>query len=102
RAEAALAVAIRRLRHEIFRLHPHVLETSGLEAALDAVAGDQARDEAERPVVTVAPEAAGVDDELLFSLGRELLTNAARHAGARRVDLTVERTADAIVLSCRD
>jgi two-component system NarL family sensor kinase len=102
RAEAALAVAIGRLRHEIFRLHPHVLETAGLQAALDAVAGDQARGEAERPVVTVAPEAAGVDDELLFSLGRELLTNAARHAGARRIDLTVERTADAIVLSCRD
>ena len=102
RAEAALADAVRRLRHEIFRLHPHVLETAGLEAALDAVAGDQTRADAERPVVTVAPEAAGVDDELLFSLGRELLTNAARHASARRVELTVERAGEAIVLRCRD
>ena len=102
RAEAALAGAVARLRHEIFHLHPHVLETAGLEAALDAVAGDQARGDAARPVVTVAPDAAGVDDELLFSLGRELLTNAARHASAQRVELTVERAGDAIVLRCRD
>jgi two-component system, NarL family, sensor kinase len=102
RAEAALADAVRRLRHEIFRLHPHVLETAGLQAALDAIAGDQARGAAERPGVWVAPDAAGIDDELLFSLGRELLTNAARHAGARHVELTVERSGDAIVLRCRD
>jgi two-component system NarL family sensor kinase len=102
RAEAALADAVRGLRHEIFRLHPHVLETAGLEAALDAVAGDQARDSADRPVISVAPDAAGIDDELLFSLGRELLTNAARHAGARRVELTVRRAGDDVVLRCRD
>jgi two-component system NarL family sensor kinase len=102
RAEAALADAVRRLRHEIFRLHPHVLETAGLQAALDAVAGDQAGADAERPVVAVAPDAAGIDDELLFSLGRELLTNAARHAGARRIELTVRRAGGDVVVRCRD
>jgi two-component system, NarL family, sensor kinase len=104
RAEAALADAVRRLRHEIFHLHPHVLETAGLQAALDAVAGDQAPGDtdAERPLVAVAPDATGTDDELLFSLGRELLTNAARHAGAQRVELTVHRAGDDIVLRCRD
>jgi two-component system, NarL family, sensor kinase len=102
RAEAALADAVRRLRQEIFRLHPHVLETAGLEAALEAVAGDQARDGGARPLITVAPDARGVDDELLFSLGREVLTNAARHSGARHVELTVERAGAAVVLTCRD
>jgi two-component system NarL family sensor kinase len=102
RAEAALADAVRRLRREIFRLHPHVLETAGLEAALEAVAGEQVRDGAARPLITVAPDARGVDDELLFSLGRELLTNAARHAGAHQVELTVVRAGAAIVLTCRD
>jgi two-component system, NarL family, sensor kinase len=102
RAELALGGAVRRLRHEIFQLHPHLLETAGLQAALEAIAGQQAAEEDERPVVAVAPEATGVDDELLFSLGRELLTNAARHAGARHVALTIERAGGEIVLRCRD
>jgi two-component system NarL family sensor kinase len=102
RAERAIADAVQRLRHEIFQLHPHLLETAGLEAALEAVAAQQSRGRGEPALVAVAPDAAGVDDELLFSLGRELLTNAARHADATRVELTVERDGDAIVLCCRD
>jgi two-component system NarL family sensor kinase len=101
RAQAALGGAVERLRHEIFQLHPHLLETAGLEAALEAVAAKQWRGE-EPPLIAVAPEATGVDDELLFSLGRELLTNAARHADAVHVELTIERTRDRIELRCRD
>ena len=102
RADDALDDAVRRLRHEIFQLHPHVLETAGLETALAAVAAQGVRPDAAPPVVAVAPDAAGVDDELLFSLGRELLTNVARHAGARHVELTVERAGESLVLRCRD
>jgi two-component system NarL family sensor kinase len=102
RAQAALGGAVERLRHEIFQLHPHLLETAGLEAALEAVAAQQRRGDAEPPLIAVAPEAAGADDELLFSLGRELLTNAARHAGAANVELTIERVGDRIELCCRD
>ncbi len=102
RADHALDDAVRRLRHEIFQLHPHVLETAGLETALAAVAAQGVRPDAAPPDVTVAPDAAGVDDELLFSLGRELLTNVARHAGARHVELTVERAGESLVLRCRD
>jgi two-component system NarL family sensor kinase len=102
RAQAALGGAVERLRHEIFQLHPHLLETAGLEAALAAVGAQQARHDGEPPAISVAPDAAGVDDELLFSLGRELLTNAARHAGADRIELSVARVGDGIVLRCRD
>jgi two-component system NarL family sensor kinase len=102
RADHALDDAVRRLRHEIFQLHPHVLETAGLQTALAAVAAQGVLPDAAPPVVTVAPDAAGVDDELLFSLGRELLTNVARHAGARHVELTVERAGESLVLRCRD
>jgi signal transduction histidine kinase len=102
RAQAALGGAVERLRHEIFQLHPHLLETAGLEAALDAVAAQQARRDGEPPVISVDPEAAGADDELLFSLGRELLTNAARHAGAAHVELRVACVGDRIELRCRD
>ena len=96
RADHALDDAVRRLRHEIFQLHPHVLETAGLQTALAAVAAQGVRPDAAPPVVAVAPDAAGVDDELLFSLGRELLTNVARHAGARHVELTVERAGESL------
>jgi len=102
RADYALDDAVRRLRHEIFQLHPHVLETAGLQTALAAVAAQGVLPDAAPAVVTVAPDAAGVDDELLFSLGRELLTNVARHAGARHVELTVERAGESLVLRCRD
>ena len=102
RADHALDDAVRRLRHEIFQLHPHVLVTAGLQTALAAVAAQGVLPDAAPAVVTVAPDAAGVDDELLFSLGRELLTNVARHAAARHVELTVERAGESLVLRCRD
>jgi signal transduction histidine kinase len=102
RAQAALGGAVERLRHEIFQLHPHLLETAGLEAALDAVGAQQTRHHGEPPAISVDPEAAGADDELLFSLGRELLTNAARHAGAQHVELSVACVDGGIELRCRD
>ena len=102
RAEEAIGAAVQQLRREIFRLHPHLLETAGLEAALDAVADQHGLADGGRAVVSVAPDAGGVDDELLFSLGRELLTNAFRHAGAREVALTVDRDDARVVLCCRD
>jgi two-component system, NarL family, sensor kinase len=102
RAQAALGSAVERLRHEIFQLHPHLLETAGLEAALEAIAAQHRRGDGEPPLIAVAPDATGVDDELLFSLGRELLTNAARHADAEHVELTIETAGDRIELCCRD
>src|SRR5690242_7621772 len=66
RADHALHDAVGRLRQEIFQLHPHVLETAGLQTALKAVAEQSANADGAPPNVTVAPDAAGVDDELLF------------------------------------
>jgi two-component system NarL family sensor kinase len=102
RAEEAIAGAVGRLREQIFHLHPHQLESVGLAAALQAVAAQHAPADGSLASVEVGPGTTGDHDELLFSLGRELLTNAARHAGAATVSLTVERDADATVLSCRD
>jgi two-component system NarL family sensor kinase len=104
RADAAVADVVAQLRAEIFRLHPHQLEAAGLGAALAAVAEGLELDEGARPVVvvTAAATAAGADEGLVFAIGRELLTNAARHAGARAVALSVDATRDGVVVCCLD
>jgi two-component system NarL family sensor kinase len=102
RAQAALGDAVAQLRGQIFLLHPHQLEREGLAAALETVASRQTLADGERAVIRVAPGVDGGDAELLFSVGRELLINALRHADAGEVTLTVDRKGDDIVLSCRD
>jgi signal transduction histidine kinase len=90
------------LRHEIAHLHPHQLETLGLEPAIRAVAEQKARAGGFDVVVSVAPDAVGVHDDLILALARELLQNAAKHSEARRVRLTVDRDDDGVVLTCAD
>jgi two-component system NarL family sensor kinase len=43
-----------------------------------------------------------VRDELILSLARELLVNAAKHAGATHVDVAVRRSGDRLVLEVAD
>ena len=86
RAEDGLAGAVAQLRTQILHLHPHQLESAGLGAALDAVSAGLSLADGSHPVVAVtsAATAADPDTEVLFAVGRELLTNAVRHAGAER------------------
>jgi two-component system NarL family sensor kinase len=102
RAQLALGDAVAQLRGQIFLLHPHPLEREGLEAALETVASRQELVDGGRPVITVAAGVDGRDAELLFSVARELLINAVRHAKARHVTLTVDQRGDDIVVECRD
>ena len=107
--DAALAAAqerltgiVTRLRDVMSAMHPTMLQYGGLEAALLAVV-EQERGAGDFTAhVSVAPGAAGLRDELLLSLARELLANTARHAGAARVDVGVALEADALVLSVAD
>jgi two-component system NarL family sensor kinase len=102
RAQLALGDAVAQLRGQIFLLHPHQLEREGLAAALETVASRQELVGGGRPEITVAPGVDGRDAELLFSVARELLINAVRHAQASHVTLTVDRSGDDIVVECRD
>ena len=91
-----------RLRDVMSALHPTMLQYGGLEAALLAVV-EQERGSGEFEAhVTVDPAAAGLRDELLLSLARELLANSARHARADRVDVGVHLEPDAILLRVSD
>jgi two-component system NarL family sensor kinase len=102
RAQLALGDAVAQLRGQIFLLHPHQLEREGLAAALETVASRQVLTGGAHPAIAVAPGVDGRDAELLFSVARELLINAVRHAGAAEVTLTVDRRDDDIVLVCAD
>lgn len=93
---------VEQLRDAVFDLHPYVLEHAGLTAALEAVAERQARRAGFAWEVHVDPQAAGVNDPLLFSIARELITNAAKHAGASTVSVSVSRGAADIVLEVAD
>jgi signal transduction histidine kinase len=100
--DVALDRTVKQLRDAVFDLHPSILEHAGLAAALDAVAEQQGRRGRFRPSVSVASDAMGVEDQLLFSLGRELLTNAAKHSRASEVSVRVAREDGRLVLEVAD
>jgi PAS domain S-box-containing protein len=94
--------AVKLLREAVHALHPVVLQHGGLEAAMRAAADQAARQGAFRAEVTVDPGAAGLRDELVLSAARELLNNAAKHAEADVVQVTVARQDGAILLEVTD
>jgi two-component system NarL family sensor kinase len=102
RLHEAIDATIAELREEIFNLHPHVLDHVGLEAALEQVARHQTRDTDVEITVAIEPARGLPHEQALFAIGRELLSNAAKHAHASRISLTVARDADTVVLEVRD
>lgn len=85
-------------------LRPPVLDDLGLDAALEWLAR-RTREGAGLPVRTTL-EAGPLHDpraeSLIFRIAQEAVTNAVRHAGANRVDLTLCRTGDRVELTVRD
>ncbi|PTL56426.1 sensor histidine kinase [Paraconexibacter algicola] len=96
---------VSQLRDAIFDLHPHLLRHAGLAAALQAVADRFAERLPDRSVaweITVADDATGPTDEVVFAIARELMTNAVRHADARSVAVEVRRRQGGIALTVSD
>jgi len=100
--QARLMAIVRRLREVMSSMHPTILQYGGLEAALRAVAEQHGRSGGFEPHVSVDPAAIGVRDELLLSVARELLENAARHASATAVAVEVRRDDGEIVIEVVD
>ncbi len=101
-AREGLDEGVAQIRRAVFDLHPYLLEQAGLRAALHAVAERAGRRAGFRATVDVDPAAEGVRDQLLFSVGRELVANAARHSGASAVEVRVDVTADGLALAVED
>jgi two-component system NarL family sensor kinase len=102
RAREGVERTLQQLREAAFELHPYALDQAGLAAALQRVADQQARRAGFGSRVNVSQGATGVHDNLIFSVARELLVNAAKHAKASFVSLSVERIGDEIVLEVVD
>jgi two-component system NarL family sensor kinase len=102
RAGRAIDQTVEQLRRAIVSLHPHILHGAGLSAALERMAHDSSRRTGTRVRVHVDPAAEGVHDRLILAVGRELVSNAARHADASQITLTLERRENEIVLVVED
>ncbi len=102
RADAALGRTIDQLRNEIFELHPYVLDHAGLRAALAVHAENAARRSSAAVTADVDSAGVGPYEQLVLSLARELLANAAGHADARTIELRVVHAPAAVVLVVRD
>jgi PAS domain S-box-containing protein len=102
RARDGVHHAIRSLRAAVFDLHPVVLDQGGLPSAVNAVARHHAERGGFDVSVEIDPEAEGEHDRLLLSLLRELLSNVARHAGARHARVSVWRADGELRLEVAD
>jgi two-component system NarL family sensor kinase len=102
RARSVVDLTVDQLRGAVFDLHPYLLEQSGLPAALEAVAEEAGRRGRFSARVRVGPDAAGEHDQLVLSLARELLVNAAKHAEAHEVTVAVARTDGQLLLEVAD
>jgi two-component system sensor kinase len=94
------------VRSMMNELRPPILDEYGLEAALDAYIS-QYRERYGVDVVLAGPSSplprlgSGIETSLL-RIAQEALTNAARHSGAKRITVRLERAGNAISLSVED
>jgi two-component system, NarL family, sensor kinase len=102
RLHEAIDVTIAELREEIFKLHPHVLDHVGLSAAFEQVARRHAWNGSVEIAVAADAEGDVAHRGVLFALGRELLTNAAKHAHASQIQLRLWAERSRLVLEVQD
>jgi len=102
RAREALDETSTQLREEIFAMHPLGLERAGLAAALRSYADVAAARGGFTAEVEVDDDAAGAHDELVLATARELLTNVAKHAGAKAVSVRVAAEPGVLRLTVAD
>jgi two-component system NarL family sensor kinase len=101
RARAEVRGSVAALRSAIADLHPYLLEQAGLEAALHSIV-DRRRRSGTRWSLDVDPDAIGAHDRLIVSLARELTANAATHAHATEVRVSLTRVNGDLLLEVAD
>jgi two-component system NarL family sensor kinase len=102
RVQASMEEASTLLRRVIGGLHPVTLAHAGLEVALQSMASEHAARAGIIAEVNVEPGVDGVQDRLVLSLARELLTNVVKHSGATRATVRVCGSEDEVRLEVAD
>jgi PAS domain S-box-containing protein len=92
-ARSEISESIDRLRHLMFELHPRILETDGLEAALRFLL-DWTSSTPEAPnhrlEYRLSREPATHVSSIAYRIIQEALTNARKHSGASQVTVSLE------------
>jgi two-component system NarL family sensor kinase len=101
RAREEVRHGVGQLRTAISDLHPYVLEQAGLEAALHSLV-ERRRRGATRWQLRVDEDLDGAHDRLVVSLARELTANAATHADATEVRVSLTRAGPGLLLEVAD
>jgi len=102
RADDALRETVADLREAVFELHPFVLDEAGLNAALRAVSQRAARRGGFQVTCDLRQRRSSHHERLLLSAARQLLANAAEHAGARHVVVRLTDEDHTVVLTVED
>jgi PAS domain S-box-containing protein len=102
RARETVLEAIAELRDAVTALHPVTRVRGGLLEAIRAIADVHARRGGFGVSLNVEPEASGVRDQLIVSLARELLSNAAQHAEASHVAINLRHAREGVLFEVAD
>lgn len=105
RARATLDQAIVAVRGMLSSLRPRALEESGIVGAFDLLLDQHERRTGTECVWSLELDPAALSSaqaETVFRVLQECLHNAARHAGARRIDVVLAAAPEAFVLEVRD
>ena len=97
-----LSDSVRRLSHE---LHPGVLQHVGLTAALESHCAEFEEQHGTEVVFAAAGDVGAIEPETalcLFRAAQEALRNVAKHAGARRIHVSLARERDELAMTIVD
>jgi signal transduction histidine kinase len=105
RSAAELERAAREIRSLSDKLLPRILAERGLDAALSDLTAEVFRHTAIQASYQASANGGRYGQQVeiaTYRIARELLSNAARHAGARRVEVALSRRENWLTLTVRD
>ncbi|CAL9670174.1 hypothetical protein SUDANB105_07460 [Streptomyces sp. enrichment culture] len=104
-AQEITRASLDEVRRLVRRLRPGVLDDLGLVSALTSLTQDFAVHTGLHVVRSLDTDLPALDEGselVLYRVAQESLTNAARHADARRVEVSLHRSGDAVTLEITD